>query len=143
MLVCKACWDVFNYTNGNGNELEYCPKSKCMHNELDDICEVIIPTIKVLQKKGYFTGNCSACHFYYFGTALTPTCYIVFDEQIELADLPTLPPNFKYDADRQDAITMRKYYSATSELDLHEEILETGIVLLRWARSLGDRPGWK
>ncbi len=38
---------------------------------------------------------------------------------------------------------MRKTYTAVSQLDLHEEILSTSIDLLKWAKTLGKRPGWK
>ncbi len=95
MLVCKACWDVYDYTVGEGTILDHCPKMKCMGNELDDIDEAILPTIMVLQQKGYFAEHCSSCHFYDFGTALTPTCFIVFDEQVKPEDFPEAPQGFK------------------------------------------------
>jgi hypothetical protein len=140
MLVCKACWDVFNYTMGDAAIMDHCPKPKCMNNELDDIDEAILPTMMVLQKKGYFADNSSSCHFYDFGTALTPTCFIVFDEQVRLIDLPKPPEGFKYEAFGDDRVCMRKIYKAESQFDLHEEILSTSIDLLRWARSIGGVP---
>jgi hypothetical protein len=97
----------------------------------------------VLHQKGYFAEHCSSCHFFDFGTALTPSCFLVFDEQVRPEDFPQAPQGFNYEAFGSDRITMRKTYKAVSQLDLHEEILSTSIDLLRWARAIGRRPGWE
>jgi hypothetical protein len=110
-----------------------------MGNELEHIDGVILPTIMVLHQKGYFADHCSSCHFYDFGTALTPTCFIVFDEQVKRTDLPEAPQGFNYEVFDDDRISMRKKYVAASRLDLHEQILSTGLDLLRWSQSIENR----
>jgi hypothetical protein len=137
MLVCKACWDVYDNVVAENTVLDICPKPKCMGNKLDDIDEAFLPTIMTLHLKGYFAEHCSSCHFYDFGTALTPTCFIVFGEQVRLLELPEAPQGFNYESFGDGKITMRKTYKAASQLDLHEEILSTSLDLLRWARSIG------
>lgn len=62
---------------------------KAERYQLDDIDEMIFPTIKLLNEKGYFTrGSCSG-HF-----EESNKTYIQFDKEIKPEDFPSIPKGF-------------------------------------------------
>ena len=135
MLVCQSCWEVYRYIVSEGSILSHCPNAKCFGNELDDMDEAIIPTIKLLHEKGYYTENRSLCNFFSHGTALTPTCFIVFRERYDVGDLPVLPAGFSLE-EHAEWIGLRKQYNASDQIELHDQILKTALDLLHWAKGL-------
>lgn len=97
--LCLSCGEVYdsprlNITNGFDI---YCPKTNC-YGELVEVDELMIPTIKTLNEKGYRTVMCCSGHY----TKKNPLAYIYFVEGI---DIPSIPAGFKKEI-RHDGCVM-------------------------------------
>ena len=144
MLVCLTCWEVYDsdVMNRVGSEQLWCPKRSCSQ-ELVDLDECLIPVIKELNEKGYFTVSCCSGHFYYnqYSSGFYADTHIQFDDSVRREDLRDLPPGFNIEADKGHVgTTIRKKYDIEDPMELHIEILKTAIDLTKWARGLEGMP---
>jgi hypothetical protein len=145
MLVCLTCWEVFDSDAMNraiGMPL-FCPKKSCCGQDVVDLDECMIPIIKVLNEKGYYTRFCCSGHSW----ANIPTSdfyadtHIVFDEPVTRKDLHNLPAGFVMKAGVGNVgVTIRKEYHIADTMELHIAILKTAIDLTKWAKGLAVLP---
>lgn len=129
--LCLDCGEVYDSCNLNINELleeVWCPKTNCC-GTLIEIDELLIPTIKLLNDKGYYTEFCCSGHY----TGQHPRAYIKFREGI---DIPTIPKGFTKEIHNDCVLiesitplrkpTFKDFYA----------ICDNAKILLKWANSL-------
>lgn len=123
--LCLNCYEILEkakhlryipYKNKVGGYY-ICPKCQGEIVEIDDF---ILPTIILLNQKGYKTLHCCSGH----SNENVSNCYIKFDESIQL---PSIPKGF-----RKSNNTIRKMFE-NPELS---QIVETAVDLLKWANNL-------
>lgn len=129
--LCLNCGEVYDFSNLNINELSeyvWCPKTNCC-GTLIEIDELLIPTVKILNGKGYTTKYCCSGHY----TGQHPRSYIMFSEGI---DVPYLPKGFKKKA-FNDCITLesKSILRKPTFKDFYQ-ICDNAKILLKWANSL-------
>ena len=144
MLVCLSCWEVFekDIMNPTYAGQMWCPKKSCGGVVVVDIDECLIPVIKLLNQKGYFTEYCCSGHFWdsnpesgFYGGA-----YISFDECVQLEDIINLPAGFTAEViESKKVVVIRKKYEPADLADLHIAILKAAIDLTAWAEGLAER----
>ena len=139
--ICMSCYESY------GNEISLlnsykdeegihfvCPKRSC-YGKVVEIDDILVPTIILLNEKGYYTTASCSGHLEEVDT----TCYIVFDEEVK--KLPSVPPGFTLmsalTADGEKIITLSKEFKrAPSAVHSFQEILTTALQLYAWALSL-------
>lgn len=129
--LCLDCGEVYNSEQLNLSpfiEDILCPKSSC-HGYLIEVDELLIPTIKLLNDKGYTTNYCCSGHY----NNHNPRCYILFAEGI---DIPNVPKRFKK-VKFGNCISLESLYSSKrqSYRDFYE-ICDNVKSLLKWAINL-------
>jgi len=97
-----------------------CPYLKCQ-GEVIWIDELLVPTITILNKKGYKTKYSCSGHSY----QENPNCYIMFQSKI-----PSVPKGFK-----SEGKLIRKMFREHGT-SLFKDINQTAIKLLEWANEL-------
>ena len=76
-----------------------CPKTGCS-GSMFEVDELMLPTIKILNEKGYTTKFCCSGHYYH-----SPSSgYLWFEEWVEL---PNLPKGFSIDKNTKVGICIR------------------------------------
>ena len=87
--LCLECGEIYDSDRLNNNKLfEYiqCPKTNCV-GTLIEVDELLLPTIKILNEKGYSTKFCCSGHY----ESQHPNGYIAFEDWVELPyTTPTL-----------------------------------------------------
>ena len=86
VYMCLDCYEIYDKDKIYKNDFyDYigCPKTNCV-GELIEIDELMIPTIKILNQKGYYTKFCCSGHYY----DQHPNGYIMFEEDIDVPNLP-------------------------------------------------------
>lgn len=138
------CLDCFNTYKSDlmqkADKLKYteedtwvmCPNTKCNGNVIE-VDELILPTIKLLNQKGYHTKFCCSGHTY----DKIVNCYIMFDNEI---DIPSVPKGFSKDFGGINESNICVEANVTSinytEYQAYKFILKANTELLKWARSL-------
>ena len=129
--LCLDCREVYDSSHLNINGIFdeiWCPKTNC-HGILFEIDELLIPTIKVLNEKGYITKFCCSGHY----TGQHPKSYITFEDDI---DIPYVPNGFT-----------KQVYSTGITIESDQplrpptykefyQICDNAKILLKWAISL-------
>jgi hypothetical protein len=143
MLVCLNCWEVLDYKvmNREFTKPLWCPKKNCGGGEVVDIDECLIPAIKDLNEKGYFTDYCCSGHYWEFmpDSEFHGGTYIRFSDDVQRIDLPKLPPGFIMDAEEGNGgVTIRKPIKSADPASFHIAILKTAIDVTKWAKGLKD-----
>ena len=139
MIMCLSCWDVFDrevLRSGMSGEM-WCPKRSC-NQEVADIDECLIPAIRALNEKGYYTVSCCSGHFWGNGQAGWTNQYVRFQESVKENDLGKLPDGFSMDINDNGNLTIRREFQNDDLLGLHMEILKSSVSLTEWARELPD-----
>lgn len=135
MYMCLNCGEVYDKDTVKINEYadfyDYCPKSNCL-GEVVDIDELLIPTIKILNQKGYCTIFCCSGHYY----GQHPNGYISFEKGV---DIPYLPKGFEKEI-YNDCVTIRstikhKIGNKPNIKDF-KKICDNAKILVDWAISL-------
>ena len=129
--LCLYCGEVYDSSGLNINELVediWCPKTNC-YGTLVEIDELLIPTIKILNDKGYFTKFCCSGHY----TGQHPRAYIVFQEGI---DIPFVPSGFKKEFfNNCISIESITHLRKPTFKDFYK-ICDNAKTLLKWANKL-------
>ena len=129
--LCLYCGDVYDsyYLNVNKSlENIHCPKTNCI-GTLIEVDELLVPTIKILNDKGYTTKFCCSGHY----DSQHPNGYIKFEYWVKL---PYIPKGFVLDEDN-DGITIRTILPCeTPTLEDFKAICDNAKILLDWAISL-------
>lgn len=129
--LCLNCGEVYDSSWLNINEsFEYihCPKTNCI-GTLIEVDELLIPTIQILNDKGYTTKFCCSGHY----TDQHPNGYIMFEDGVEL---PYIPEGFIKDNDYNNT-TIRSTLSSTKPtFEDFKVICDNAKTLLDWAISL-------
>lgn len=131
--LCLECFEVYDEesmfkTKYDYDTEMYCPKKSCEGNVIE-VDELLLLSIKILNQKGYLTKFCCSGHIY----SSYPDTYIMFEEDIELPDMPN-----GFYKDSKNCI--RKDYFIIKdngyELKLQKEIIKTSIDILTWVKKL-------
>lgn len=129
--LCLDCGDVYDSSRININELfeyVYCPKTNC-DGMLIEVDELLIPTIKVLNQKGYITKYCCSGHY----DGQHSNSYIMFDDGITL---PSLPKGFTMEEhDGRTVIRSARPFRQPTFGDFYK-ICDDAKTLLKWADKL-------
>lgn len=132
--LCLDCGEVYDPLALNLNETyEYikCPKTNCC-GYLIEVDELMIPTIQILNKKGYATRFCCSGHY----TGQHPNAYIMFEDWV---DIPSVPEGFNKEDNENDCITIRSTLPFNQpSLEDFKSICDNAKILLDWAISLPD-----
>jgi hypothetical protein len=132
--MCLSCYEIYDrdlIKTSEFDDYNFCPKSNCI-GEVVEIDELLIPTIKILNQKGYYTKFCCSGHYY----GQHPNGYISFEEGI---DIPFLPKGFKKEV-FNNCVTIRstikdKIGKRPSIKDF-KTICNNAKILVEWAISL-------
>lgn len=127
-LECGEVYDVGSSFDKSGN-IEFCPKASC-YGEIIEVDDLMLPTIKILNEKGYYTRYCCSGHYTQNGG---DNCYIMFEDEVKFS---SLPKGFKYD---KGAIknTIRRNFKS-EDYELFKEINLCANELLEWAIGLEE-----
>lgn len=149
--ICLECYEIYephflNLHTYDDYPNPCCPKSNCQ-GDIIELDELILPTIILLNRKGYYTTNCCSGHYYNDNS----NSYISFDREVEL---PNLPEGYEYDAklyphvdwERHDEFgnynsgmsCIRKYFNEKDSVLRYKAILKNAQTLLAWAKKLDN-----
>ena len=129
--LCLDCGEVYDSRYLNTNELFediWCPKTTCC-STLIEIDELLIPTIKLLNDKGYMTKFCCSGHY----TGQHPRSYITFYEGI---DVPSVPNGFEKNMFNGCVIIESSTPLRRPTYKDFYKICDNAKTLLKWANSL-------
>ncbi|XMB85886.1 hypothetical protein RJG79_10825 [Mycoplasmatota bacterium WC44] len=136
MLVCFDCHDVFDkektYYNRVMRDWNQCPRTIC-NGALEEIDELMIPTIISLNKKGYITLHCCSGHMF----DGCPQVYIKFDND----NAPVIPPDgFSLKSDKYGTTveTVTSLSNIEDDYELYEKIVDLSKILYQWSLSLDE-----
>lgn len=148
--ICLNCMTEYIKENIKYNvykEKNQCPKIDCLGFSLAEIDDMILPVIRLLNIKGYFTNYCCSGHGYQSQERET---YISFDEDFVPKNM-VIPKGFElenesyyienYSCHKPDNgnICIRKTYSDfISREEYEQELYNTMIQLMKWAIDLPD-----
>lgn len=136
--VCLECWEVYY------NEQDFCPKRSCHGSPVAEIDELMLPTIKILNEKGYSTTNCCAGHVY------DDCCYpyIAFHEYLrqdileddELKEIfSNLPEGWELEIDDERwSFCLRNHIPESDMIIMYENIAKANLALLKYVEKLPD-----
>ena len=134
--MCLDCYEIYDKDKIEGDKLSYynfCPKTSC-NGQLIEIDELMIPTIKVLNEKGYCTKFCCSGHYY----GQTPNGYIMFEEGI---DIPNLPKGWDKE-ECNGCVTIRSTMldgaGIRPTIKDFKKICDNAKILIDWANKLPD-----
>jgi len=134
-FICLDCYEIYEDNiketeNKNGNIR--CPKRTC-YGDVVQIDELLIPTIILLNKKGYRTSYCCSGHF---TTSMYENAYIMFKHNCQP---PTIPKGFNGEYNfASQAYVIRKWFKEDVEKERVENTLTTALELYKWADSLPE-----
>ena len=129
--LCLDCGEVYNSFGLNINELFdeiWCPKTNCC-GTLIEVDELLIPTIKILNNKGYITKFCCSGHY----TGQHPRAYITFYEGI---DVPSIPNGFKKEMFNNCVCIETTLPFRKPTIGDFYKICDNAKTLLKWADNL-------
>ena len=128
--LCLKCGEVYNESfqpPPKSKNYIFCPKSSCI-GKVVEVDELMIPTIKELNSKGYKTAFCCSGHLF----EPASDCYIKF-ESIE--DVPsTLPSGWIKGED--SVIRVKLYLLSLDPVELMQRISQENVNAYKWARWL-------
>ena len=138
--VCMSCYESYGSEismlkvhKDEGGIHFTCPKRGC-RGEIVEIDDILVPTIILLNEKGYYTESCCSGHL----EEMFTTTYIIFTEIVD--HIPGLPPGFQLSAaipeDGQRRFTLSKHIQGQSSVQVFQNILTTALQLYAWALSL-------
>lgn len=111
-----------------------CPKVDCC-GQVFEVDELMLPTIRLLNLKGYMTDFCCSGHW----TEHYVSSYVKFyelDEDTKDYLQSNLPDPWYFD---EDAIRVNNdYFSESTPLDKFIKLCEVNILLYKWAEELKD-----
>jgi hypothetical protein len=132
MLLCDTCWEVYKGYIGILEDGQPCPKEHCL-GHLQDMDELIIPVVKILNEKGYWTEFSCSGHFH-SGEEARP--YIMFEEEVKEKEIRSLPAGFTVEKGNNGQVVIRKHIRASTEAEMQRKVLKTAADLLEWAEKL-------
>ena len=133
MLICTTCWEIYAGNTGIIVDGHPCPKRECM-GQVADIDELLLPSIVLLNAKGYWTKCCCSGHFH---SGTSDSAYILFEKTVKEEHFGGLPKGFTYEAGNQNLVCIRRQLRGKDQFDLHRKAVEASIDVLEWARSIG------
>ena len=136
-FMCMECYEVYDCS------MEFCPKSGC-DGSVFEIDELMLPTIKMLNEKGYLTEYCCSGHVY-DNCCGAYVCLIdfmteVLDEEEKQKMMSMLPKSWKMSIDNYNRINFRCYLNdnlrETDVVAYYEELLNANMSFLRFVEEL-------
>jgi len=129
--MCENCFEV--------DSRKYKSRRTCKHcgGLLVQIDEMMLPTISLLNKKGYRTRFCCSGHVYddFIHPFLLFQTYVIFEKNIML---PSIPNDFRYDGNYEDgrSCIRKDSYDGWTDSYAHCELLKGNLSLIEWATML-------
>lgn len=137
--VCLECYEIYNekvQCTKEPNGLILCPKTSCRHLVVE-VDELLLPTIVLLNQKGYGTKFCCSGHYY---STKPCHCYILFQENQEP---PFFPEGYLKEIDNKglnkNCCDINRYFEYETEKELIQNIYSNAFKLYEWASSLPER----
>jgi len=133
-ILCLHCYEIYEKERINFDnylEFNFCPNVNC-DGAIIEVDEMILPTIKLLNQKGYMTEYCCSGHY---GRDISSIYIKFYEECFEDIINSDLPEEFEIES----GSTIR--YSPNEELGSYAKftyIMMKNIELLRWAMELAD-----
>lgn len=140
--LCLKCFNTYSDFVGNGRDIfsiKYddnkewisCPNTKCV-GQIIEVDELMLPIIKILNQKGYYTKFCCSGHSY----NEVSQCYIMFEKDIELSNAPNGYFFEKFTSGiNKDCIIIEKIFEG-SEYKIFKDINKNANQLLMWVKKL-------
>ena len=135
--MCMGCYEVYD------RDLGYCPKPSC-YCDVVEIDELMLPTIKMLNEKGFFTTNCCSGHIYDNGCniyiSFHPFLLEDFSED-EIKDMfKNLPSEWQLTFNKNGGFAVEHMMDYTlrekDNVALYEEIVSVNLSLLKFVKEL-------
>jgi hypothetical protein len=101
-----------------------------------EIGMLLLPTIRVLNDKGYCTSHCCSGHF---NGGKGEEGYVQFQEDITSKMFKTSPKGTYFDPNSPDQVCLRWKFLGKDESSLHHEIVKMSLDLLHWAEHMKPR----
>lgn len=134
--VCLNCWEVY------WSEQHRCPKRSCGDSPVVEIDELMLPIIRILNEKRYWTRNCCSGHTY--DECCNP--YIQFDELLreeiledsEVREIfKDLPSGWELEIDNESYVfCLRNHIKKKDVVSMYEEIVNANLTLLKYVDKL-------
>lgn len=135
-MICKDCYQVFDSKLVKSKEGEYiCPLLNC-GGKLDTIDEMMLPTLIMLNEKGYIIKYSCSGHCHLLSETPWIDTYIAFDGNCA-PDFENLPKGFKVE-EKADTIVICKTHESDNEKIVFFSLLDTAKELYLWAEGLDD-----
>lgn len=137
--MCMGCYEVYD------RDLGHCPKSICSY-EVVEIDDLMIPTIRLLNQKGYTTEFCCSGHTYDDGCTSYVCLHnfitdILEEEWIEEIK-QVLPESWEMEIDEQNRINFSHQIKMDKNckivIEAYEDILKANLEFLHFVRQLPE-----
>lgn len=137
--MCMGCYEVYD------RDLGYCPKTHCSCGVVE-IDELMIPTIKILNEKGYMTEFCCSGHVHDNGCTSYVCLYDFITEIFEEEDINNikemLPESWEMEIDELNRIhffhRIKKDWEDKFSVKTYEDILEANLEFLHFVQQLPE-----
>lgn len=135
--MCLECYEVYNMN------LPYCPKETCNCGQVIEVDELMLPTIMILNQKGYCTEFCCSGHAYhgYCNSYITFNSFLTemlkeckFNEKELFKRLPE--PWHIENRDAFNRLTLRCRINKTNMVTIQKEICDANMKLLDFVNEL-------
>lgn len=131
--LCLECYETYQM------HLPYCPKTSC-HGEIIEIDDLMLPTIMLLNQKGYYTAFCCSGHAYE-GSCYPYVAFSSFFNDMlsdkEFNELfKELPDSWQIENGTQDMRILRCKIKCDNIIELQKSICDANLKLLDFVNTL-------
>lgn len=138
--LCMSCFESYSNEITNQSPLKddngiyyVCPRRTCQ-GKVVEIDDLLIPTIRLLNEKGYYTISSCSGHMEEGETI----SYIVFDETV--LDIPDIPKGYQLALISENEggkfLTIKKSITGSDSIQLFRNVLNNALMLYAWALKL-------
>ena len=132
VYMCLKCFEVYDKEKVIADQnFNICPKSNCV-GQLIEVDELMLPTIKILNQKGYYTKYCCSGHYYH----QIVDGYIMFSNGI---NIPFIPNGFHKEIYNDNVVIRNDIISKPGKrpgINDFKKICDNAKTLVDWAIKL-------
>lgn len=137
--MCMECYEIYD------GQMQMCPKANCA-GEIVEIDELMIPTIKMLNEKGYMTEFCCSGHTYDNGCNTYVCLSSLMSEVLDNEDYgkikQMLPSSWEMEIDNYGRINfnhmIKKDFKHRFYVETYEDILDANLDFLHFVQQLPE-----